>query len=263
VSHTQPFMEFVLLFFGIMLCLLIAFWTLGLFIDRAVDYISPEMEAVIFSSVAAPTTEEKDGGDPRQAELQRLVDELRGCVNLAYPLKVSLVDSDKANALALPGGHIFVLNGLLEKVLSENSLSFVLAHELAHFKNRDHLRGMGRALVFTAIAAITTGANSSITQLLGHASTMSQAQYSQERESLADQQAMQALNCYYGHVGGAVDLFQAMKRNDKKRSNVFGHYFSSHPEGVQRINNLHQLAHDKKFIVGEVFPLPAVFRAQD
>ncbi|MFT5701453.1 MAG: Zn-dependent protease with chaperone function [Desulforhopalus sp.] len=263
VSHDQPVREFILLFFGITIFLLVVFWTLGLFVDRAVDYISPEMEGIIFSSAAVSTTEEIDGGDPRQAELQRIVDYLRGCVDITYPLEVRLIDSDEANALAFPGGRIFVLNGLLDKVLSENGLSFVLAHELAHFKNRDHLRGMGRAIVFTAIAAVTTGASSNITQLLATASSFNNAQYSQERESLADQQAMQALNCYYGHVGGATEFFESMSADHQKSSYALGHYFSSHPEGLQRINNLHQLAREQNFVVKEVLTLPPVFKTQD
>ncbi len=258
VSHDQPVREFVVLFSGITFFLLIAFFFLGLFVDRAVDYISPEMEATIFSSLGVSELELVDGSDPRQAELQRMVDALRECIHITYPLQVHLVDSDDANALALPGGRIFVLNGLLDKVLSENGLSFVLAHELAHFKNRDHLRGMGRGIVFTAVAALITGAGSDFTQLFAPMADFSQAQYSQERERLADQQALHILGCYYGHVGGATEFFEAMKPDDREKSNVLGHYFASHPEAVQRINNLHRLASEMNLAVEEVLPLPAV-----
>ncbi len=263
VSHDQPIREFIVLFSGITFILLIVFWTLGLFVDRAVDYISPEMEAMIFSSVGASASEMADDNDPRQAELQRMVDALRECIHIAYPLKVYLIDSENANALAFPGGRIFVLNGLLDKVLSENGLSFVLAHEMAHFKNRDHLRGMGRGIVFTAVAALITGANSDFTQLFAPTVGFSQAQYSQERESLADQQALQTLGCNYGHVGGATEFFEAMKLDDKKKNNVLGNYFNSHPEAEHRINNLHQLANELKLVVRDVLPLPALLDTQD
>jgi len=262
VSHDKPVREFVVLFFGITVFLLIAFWILGFFVDRAVEYISPEMEAMIFSSLGASEPEMVDGSDPRQTELQSMVDALRECIHIAYPLKVHLIDSDDANALAFPGGRIFVLNGLLGKVLSENGLSFVLAHELAHFKNRDHLRGMGRGIVFTAAAALITGAGSDFTQLFAPMADFSQAQYSQERERLADQQALQILDCYYGHVGGATEFFEAMKPDEKGKGNVFGHYFSSHPEAVQRINSLHLLASEMNLAVGEVLPLPAILDPQ-
>ena len=258
VSHDQPVREFVLLFLGITCLLLITFWSLGLFVDRAVDYITPEMEAVIFSSVGGSASEYVDNSDPRQAKLQRMVDVLRDCIDIGYPLEVHLVDSDVANALAFPGGRIFVLNGLLTKVSSENGLSFVLAHELAHFKNRDHLRGMGRKIVFTAVSALLSGAGSDLTQLFTPTADFSQAQYSQQRESLADQQALQILSCHYGHVGGAVEFFEAMAPDGKSENNVFGHYFASHPEAVQRINNIHLMADKLNFTAEGVLPLPAV-----
>ena len=262
VSHDQPVREFVLLFLGITIFLLITFWSLGLFVDRAVDYITPEMEAIIFSSVGGSVSESVEGSDPRQATLQHMVDVLRECIDIGYPLKVHLVQSDVANALAFPGGRIFVLNGLLDKVLSENGLSFVLAHELAHFKNRDHLRGMGRKIIFTAVSALLSGAGSDLTQLFTPTADFSQAQHSQGRESLADQQALQVLSCHYGHVSGATEFFEAMKSDDGKKSNVFGHYFASHPEAVQRISNLHLMANKLNLAAGEVLPLPAVLDAQ-
>ena len=263
VSHDQPVREFVLLFSGITIFALIAFWTLGLFVDLAVDYISPDMEAMIFPSVDASASETAEAGDPKQVELQRLVDELRKCIHIAYPLKVQLLELDDANALAFPGGRIIVLSGLLDKVQSENGLSFILAHELAHFKNRDHLRGMGRGIVLTAMVASLAGPGSNLSQLLAPAAGLSQARYSQERESMADQQALQALDCYYGHVGGATEFFEAMKPDKKKRSTVIKKYFASHPEAVQRIDNLHRLAKELSLGVDEVLALPAALEVQE
>lgn len=258
VSHDQPVREFVVLFFGIAIFLLILFWTLALFVEWAVDYISPEMEAKIFSSITVSASELVDSGDPRQLELQRLVNGLQECIQIAYPLKVYLIDSDDANALAFPGGLIIVFNGLLDKVFSENGLSYVLAHELAHFKNRDHLRGMGRGIVFTALAALLTGAGSEITGLFAPTMRFSQAQYSQERESLADRYALLALECYYGHVGGATEFFEAIKRDDNKKDYTGLHYFSSHPEAQKRINNLHQQTRDLNLKVKQARQLPAI-----
>lgn len=257
VSHDRPVREFLVLFCGAILFLLIVFWAIGLFVDRAVEYISPEMEAKIFSAVGPSASEADEDNGPRQAELQRLTDALRECIDIAYPVKVHLIDSEDANAMALPGGRIFVLNGLLDNVESENGLSFVLAHELAHFKNRDHLRGMGRGIVFTVLAALLTGADSDFTQLFTPAASFSQAQYSQDRESLADRQALEVLGCYYGHTGGATEFFEAMKADDEQRNSGVGHYFSSHPEAVERINDVHRLVTELSLGVGDVQALPA------
>lgn len=262
VSHDKPVREFFLLFSGITTFLLLVFWALGMFVDFAVDYISPEAEAVIFSPMGIPSSESNYTGNQKQAELQKLVDGLSGCVDIPYPLKVQLVESEHANAIAFPGGRIIVLSSLLKKVQSENGLSFVLAHELAHFKNRDHLRSLGRGIVLTALMAAVTGSDSSLTKMFAPALGFDQAQYSQEREKMADEQGIQILNCYYGHVGGATEFFEAMMPNKKQPGQMIGKYFSSHPEGVKRIKNLHQLTKDFGFDEEKVQLLSPVITGQ-
>ena len=217
----------------------------------------------MFASVGTSGPEPVESSDPRQAKLQSMVDALRECGGITYPLKVGLIDSDDANALAFPGGRIFVLNGLLGSVASENGLSFVLAHELAHFKNRDHLRGLGRGIVLTAVAALLAGAGSEATQLLAPSANFTQAHYSRDREKLADEQALRTLACYYGHAGGATEFFEAMQARDVTILPGVGHYFSSHPEAVERVDNLHRLTQEQHLAVEGVLPLPGVLKARE
>jgi len=258
VSHDQPVREFIILSAGITLFLLGVFWILGFCIDLAVARISPGMEAAIFASAGVPGPDAVASSDPRQVKLQSMIDTLQECGGITYPLTVSLINSNNANALAFPGGRILVLDGLLKNVKSENGLAFVLAHELAHFKNRDHLRGLGRGIVLTAVAALLTGAGSEVTQLLAPTATFSQAHYSQDREELADEQALQTLACYYGHVGGATEFFEAMQARDQEILPGFGHYFSTHPEAMERIDNLHRLTEEQHLAVNAVLALPEV-----
>ena len=74
---------------------------------------------------------------------------------------------------------------------------------------------------------------------------------------MADEQALQALSCYYGHVGGATEFFEAMK-SEEEENVVMGHYFASHPEAVQRIDNLHRLTRELHLGVEDVLTLSAV-----
>jgi Zn-dependent protease with chaperone function len=69
--------------------------------------------------------------------------------------KIHIIPDPRINAMALPGGNIVVFSALIKETGSENELAFVLAHELGHFANRDHLRGLGRRLLLlTASAAL-------------------------------------------------------------------------------------------------------------
>jgi Zn-dependent protease with chaperone function len=256
VSHDRPAREFFVLFSGLTVIFLVVFFILGACVDLAVNYISPELEAKIFFSPDAADVDLAGSDDPRVAALQRLLDELRPCAGIDYPLQVYLVETEDANAVAFPGGRIAVFSGILDKVQTENGLSFILAHELAHYKHRDHLRGMGRGIVLTAMMAFLTGSDSGLTQLFTPAASISQAGYSRKREALADATALRTLVCRYGHAGGATDFFEAVTPEEDGIN--IGHYFASHPEAVERIENLQNLSRQLAARSEPGLPLPAV-----
>lgn len=241
VAHEHPLKEFFVLTAGAVLLLVVAVWLLGFMVDRAVNYIDPETEYALFSelgsdSPAQPTEQE--------AELQKLVDSLAPCVGITHPISLRIRQSGELNAFAEPGGKVVVLSGLIDKLESENGLAFVLAHELGHFQNRDHLRGMGRAVVLLAASVLVTGANSDISSTLAPVVQARMASYSQSRENAADETALHALQCHYGHVGGAAEFFDLVKAEEESADFNWGmlHYFGSHPEVEARIEALRVLS---------------------
>jgi len=239
VSHEHPLKEFFVLVTGAIAIFAVVFVALGFFVDMAIRYIDPELEASLFGMM---WDQEGEPASEREQELQDLLAQLGSCVDVGYPVTVHIVESDQMNAFAMPGGRVVVFSGLVDQVNTENGLAFVLAHELGHFKNRDHLRSMGRALVLLAVSVLITGADSGISALLTPVQNLEAAQFSQERESAADATALHALNCHYGHVGGATELFELMVRPDEDLNWSLTHYFASHPEAQQRINDLRALS---------------------
>ena len=115
---------------GSLLLLTLAFYlVLGVTAELAVSKIPVETELwlgehFIGSFEAAESA-------PLQQRLQKLLDNLPADSPLRdYAFSVQLVESEEINALALPGGHIVVLSGLVEQAESENELAMVLDHEL-------------------------------------------------------------------------------------------------------------------------------------
>lgn len=252
VSHNRPVREFFLLLSAVVAILVLSFWLLGFLVDYAVEFIPPEQEAELFGNLNLNWDSKKDTDSEEEKRLQGLVDSLQTCLDLPYPIKVTLVDSEQINALAIPGGNVVVFSGLLESVSSQNGLAFVLAHELGHFVNRDHLRGMGRGILLAALSTVIFGANSDISQILASASGVQVAQYSQERESQADRTALQVLSCHYGHVGGATELFVALQQREEAIDFALLHYFASHPELQTRIDDLRRLSNELGYEEREV-----------
>ncbi|MDH5427407.1 MAG: M48 family metallopeptidase [Nitrospirota bacterium] len=249
VSHQHPVREFFILMAGVLSFVLIGYWVLGLVVDVAVDYLSPEQEAQLHHTLDIDWDMGEEVKPDEQAKLQKLVDSLKPCLALPYPITVSLVKSDIVNAMAVPGGKMVVFSGLLDAVSSTNGLIFVLAHELGHFKNRDHLRLMGRGIVLTILAMLTLGGDSGFSDILASTINIRTAKYSQTRESQADRTALQALQCHFGHVGGATELFESLQSRGKGIDLGLTHYFDSHPELQQRIDDLNRLSHELGYAV--------------
>ncbi len=249
VSHEHPLREFFVLLVAAIAAFMAVILALGLLVDRAVAYIDPQTEAQLFASRLNPFSTAEKSSPGNNAQIQALLDRVGDCIDVGYPVAVEVVDSKEINAFAMPGGRVVVLSGLVDEIHSENGLAFVLAHELAHYKNRDHLRAMGRTIVLIAGAALLTGVNSDITSLLTPVYSVEWAQYSQERESAADALALDALHCLYGHVAGATELFDILRERNLESDWSVQHYFASHPEAGERIGDLEALAAQKQLAI--------------
>lgn len=127
-----------------------------------------------------------------------------------YAIRVRVIEQPEAAAHALPGGLLVVTTGLLDVATSENALAWVLAHEIGHFGNRDHLRILGRRL-FAALALDVVGVpGPRIGAFLLGAGLLTSREYTPAQEEAADRFALAALHAEYGHVGGPAALLEAM-----------------------------------------------------
>ncbi|HYD79697.1 MAG TPA: M48 family metallopeptidase [Paucimonas sp.] len=254
VSHQHPLREFLFLLAGLAACALAVFWALGLAVDVVADHVSPEIETQINRAVSLRLVAKESFAPRQEAMLQALTDELKQCAGVSQPIQIHMRQATEANAAALPGGHVIVHSGLLDKVASRNGLAFVLAHELAHFKHRDHLRALGRNVLLIALSAALSGAHSDVTQLLVPVNLAGYAQYSQQREEAADREALRTVACLFGHAGGATEFLEAMRATED-RSSTPAHYFASHPRTELRITALNSAIRDLRLPVKPAQPL--------
>ena len=255
VSPTHPLKEFAILAGGLLAIVVGVYLALGLVVDLIVPRLSMDLEKKLAGAFVGRLVENEDVADTTQS-LQSLVDRLQDrCAPLPYSITVHVTEADAVNAAALPGGHMVVFTGLLVEMTSENELAFVLAHELGHFANRDHLRGLGRALVLMTASTLLLGADNSINSMIGQGMVLTELSFSRKQESQADEFALETLFCHYGHVADATSFFNKIPEDgDPGR---FGHYFASHPENRRRIGHLEDLAQERGYPTGNPLPLPA------
>ena len=256
VSPTHPLKEFAILAGGLLAIIIGGYLALGLAVDLIVPRLSMDLEKKLAGAFVGRLAQPDKVADTTRS-LQALVDQLQeGCAPLPYTITVHVQQADAVNAAALPGGHMVVFTGLLAEMASENELAFVLAHELGHYAHRDHLRGLGRALVLMTASTLLLGADNPINSMIGQGMVLTELSFSRQQETQADAFALDTLACYYGHVAGATAFFSKIpKDGDPGR---FGHYFASHPENRRRIDHLEDLAQERGYTTGDLLPLPAV-----
>ena len=261
VSPTHPLKEFAILAGGLLALAVGLYLALGLAVDLVVPHISLELEKKLAGAFVGRLGTE-DSTEQATRSLQALVDRLqRQCAPLPYEITVHIHPSKAVNAAALPGGHMVVFSGLLAEMASENELAFVLAHELGHYAHRDHLRGLGRVLVLMTATTVLLGADNSLSGMIGNSMTLTELSFSRRQETQADEFALEALFCHYGHVSGATAFFGKIPHDSDPGR--FGHYFASHPENRRRIRHLEELGQRRNYPAGDLTPLAAEFAISD
>lgn len=122
-----------------------------------------------------------------RAAFVKLVEMLRQAGDIDVAADAAVVSNDIANAIALPGGKIYVFEGLLAKANNVDELAGVLAHELGHVKNRDGLRNMihngGTSFLIGLLFGDVTGSSA----IIFASREMIQASHSRDAERSADQ----------------------------------------------------------------------------
>jgi Zn-dependent protease with chaperone function len=240
VSDEHPLVEAGTLIVGLTAIFIVIALALIFVIEVALYFVSTEAEAELFSDWIPEDLVTVSPADERLEQTQLLVDRLViHWADTPYEFRVEIDDSDVANAMALPGGLIIVTQGLLDQVESENELAFVLGHELGHFRNRDHLRALGRGLVLSIFFAVITG--NDVAGLGINATDIALRGFSREQETKADAFGLAIVHSEYGHVNQAARLFERWDTADEDSLAIIT-YLSTHPQPGDRVERLRAIA---------------------
>lgn len=154
--------------------------------------------------------------------------------DIKYSFKV--LDSEEVNALAVPGGFIYVFKGLVDYMPTEEELAGVLGHEITHVVKKHSVNQMEKNLwtrALTMLAAVISG-NSSVANLAPYLGEAIMAGYSRKDERQADDIGFQYLiKANYNPYA----MYVAMsKLNDLPDKGSYG-IFSSHPDSQDRLRS--------------------------
>jgi Zn-dependent protease with chaperone function len=175
-----------------------------------------------------------------EAYLQRLSDGLAATLPLPEGMRVRVhyADAGVPNAFATLGGHVVVTRGLLERMPSENALAMVLAHEIGHIRARDPIAALGGG---ASLALLLAAAGGDVGSLAPQAAMVIQRGYSRAAERQADEVALEALQRFYGHAGGAAEVFRRLGRESPFDARLPS-MLATHPSDDERIARLEAAA---------------------
>lgn len=164
----------------------------------------------------------------------KLVSSLR---NKERKCRFSLDQSGELNALAIPGGFVYLSEKLFDLCDEDvDAIAFVLAHEVAHGIYGDaNKRFLTKAAIHGLLRQQTRGISLPVQQLLAH---LVQQGYSREQEYRADRFAVALTKAAGFDPAGGSRLFEQLHVHEKKPG-FMGAYFSSHPalpDRIERIN---------------------------
>lgn len=153
------------------------------------------------------------------------------------PYKFKVLDSQEVNALAIPFGRVYFLEGLLTFVESEDELAAVMGHELTHITKRHSLKAFKQdALVSLALSTVKSERYESLKTGAQIGYFLLSMRHSRKAEWAADRHSVEhALAAGYDPQG-LVDFFQRLKaKYEKHKPPRLLVYFSTHPPTTDRL----------------------------
>jgi len=176
-----------------------------------------------------------------QRYLDRIGQRIAGiCHHPDWEYHYVAVNHASINALALPGGYIYITRGMLEKIESESQLAAILAHETAHVVARDTAAAMTRQTGMTLVtvaALVTSGTPREVQQLVLIANQFLSLSYSRQDEREADLAGLEYLVGAGYDPNGMVETMQILEAQQTRRPIEF---YSTHPLPANRIRYLKQ-----------------------
>jgi len=155
-------------------------------------------------------------------------------------IKIHFIDEETVNAFATLGGHILIYRGLLEKLSSENALTMLLAHEIAHIKHRHPIKSLSSGLFLQIFWSMLSNSSQSLDMITF--TQLTSLSYSRSNETEADKEGLFSVYQIYQDVNGATDLFQTLIKYQQHSGFTPPEYLNTHPDLEKRISTLKNLA---------------------
>lgn len=177
--------------------------------------ISDQQEIRIGDALAQEYSSSEVSRDPEMRATEQYINQIGAEVaahaKRKLPFRFHLIPSkDLMNAFALPGGHVFVGQGLLDRITSEDELAFVLGHEIEHI---DHYHAVERVQVEAQLKSFDLDVVAALAEL---PMSLWQIGYGKDEEFEADREGLRiAVAAGYSAQGAVNQLMRWTKLREE------------------------------------------------
>ena len=189
----------------------------------------------------APEVEKQLGGRIENWQLQNYVNNVgQRIARISHmpslEFRYIALNHDSINAMALPGGYVFITRGMLEQFSSEAQLAVVLAHETAHVTARHSAQAMSTQIgMDLALSVAGRKASRGAMDIAGIGSQLLGLNYSREQEVEADTFGLDYMTRAGYDPAAMIEVIEMLERQNEVRPIEF---FSSHPNPANRKDNV-------------------------
>ena len=173
-----------------------------------------------------------------QARIDRIGQSLAQYSNRKIPYRFKVLNTQDVNALACPGGFIYVYKGLVDFMTSDDELAAVLGHEIGHIERRHTVHQIEKQMALSLLSVLAGVASGDPGAAMVMATTASQAlmaSYSRDDEREADAEGfVLSRKAGYNPYGSYVTMAKLEDMTKDMGNPEYG-LFSSHPEPEARI----------------------------
>ncbi len=159
-----------------------------------------------------------------------------------YKFQFHIMEDESLNAFALPGGHIVIHSGLIQKAESPEEIAGVLAHEISHVTEKHGVRqiisSIGIFIVVQTFFGDFTGLLAILTQNSG---LLLRTKFSRDFEREADAKGFHYLYKSKMDPSGMLKFFEKILEEEKKVLGDSGDvlsFMSTHPGTEERMEIL-------------------------
>jgi len=174
------------------------------------------------------------------------------------PYKFTILNDEKVNAFALPGGYVYITRGLLALAENEAEMAGVLAHEIGHITARhtaqrySTTQATNIGLTIFGVLGSIVGLPSGLGQVVSTGTQAAVQSYSRGQELQADMLGVRYMTRVGYAADGMTEFFRKLDAHSKLEAKLKGqegvshNIMSTHPRTQERIVQAITLAKTKR-----------------